>query len=98
VNDIQRCDGRTVFFPRIGAVSDYQIAWSIVRNRGVYVGGLLGTKVGWGFNLTTFLDPSRAPLGKARPRPKGREGASAIVIREDAVVRRFVNSLRRDRS
>ena len=63
VHDIQRYEGKVLYFPRIGAVSSYTIAWPILRNRSVYTGGLLGANVGWGFNATQLARPDEAAGG-----------------------------------
>jgi peptide/nickel transport system substrate-binding protein len=65
VHETQKYEGKVLFFPRIGAVSSYTIAWPILRNRGVYTGGLLGANVGWGFNATNWLDTTKPPEGKS---------------------------------
>jgi ABC-type transport system substrate-binding protein len=64
VREIQQYEGKTLFFPRLGAATAYTIAWPVLRNRNVWVGGSGRGGLGWGFNSTHFLDTSRAPVGK----------------------------------
>ncbi len=64
VLQIQQYEGQVMFFPRIGAVTSYTISWPVLRNRGVWNSGSGRGGLGWGFDSTLFLDPSKAPLGK----------------------------------
>jgi ABC-type transport system substrate-binding protein len=64
VREIQQYEGKTLFFPRLGAVTAYTVAWPILRNRNVWIGGSGRGGLGWGFNSTHFLDVTRAPIGK----------------------------------
>jgi peptide/nickel transport system substrate-binding protein len=61
VREIQQYEGKVMYFPRIGAVTSYTIAWPILRNRGVWNGGSGRGGLGWGFDSTYFLDPSKEP-------------------------------------
>jgi peptide/nickel transport system substrate-binding protein len=65
VQDIQRYEGKVLFFPRLGANTSYTISWPILRNRNVWVGGSGRAGLGWGFNSTHWLDLSKPPVGNS---------------------------------
>jgi hypothetical protein len=54
--EVQRQEGATMFQPKIGGASGFQLSWPALRNVGVYQGGTNRQ------DSLLYIDPDRAPL------------------------------------
>ena len=63
--DAQRHEAESAFFPRIGGVAGFDIAWPALRNWNVWLGGGATGGAAARIYTTAFVGPSKAPLKKS---------------------------------